>query len=250
MLCLDWPGMWHRSYYHSSCLLSFSYYVRLFGLEHRTLAGSLKAAATTHQSQHYPLTLKSGAIRSNARASQVTFLLELEIDASTYQFGGWLGVQRGPPGPTRIIFEVDDKVYIVRLAADTEPLLDGSKSLPEMMDVLSVPASCGPNLGVPISFMGVYDDCIMHTSVVGINRREGRCVLQSYFFAPLFIHTLHLHLAITNILGSNRDPYIAKAIRIISFAPIEVPVRGTLDQPLDEPEDEWEELELRRFPPQ
>ena len=158
-----------------------------------------------------------GAIRSASRAADCTFLIELEIDTETYDFGGWLGVQRGPPGPTRIIFEVDDKVYMLRMDNDMSEVLDGTRDFTEAVNCLSIPSGCTPDLGVPISFMGVYDDCIMHTALVGIKRRE----------------------------GDSRNPYIAKAIHVLSFAP-------TCGEPSEdaspgEESDEWLELNTSHF---
>ncbi|KAL9089566.1 MAG: hypothetical protein Q9159_002444 [Coniocarpon cinnabarinum] len=160
-----------------------------------------------------------GALRSSKRASDVTFLIEMEIDDATYDFGGWLGVQRGSPGPTRIICEVDDKVYIMRLTNDFDSLIDGSKTLMDAMDVLSVPSSCAPGgIEIPISFMGVYDDCIMYTCLLGIAPRA-EC---------------------------GQDPYIAKGINVITFAPTPEEM-NELSGDTEEVENVWEEVNMRDF---
>ena len=158
------------------------------------------------------------AIRSLEEAHLRTYIIEMEIDSATFDFGGWLSIKRGPPGPTRIICEVDDKIYIFRLPHDFNPLhLDG-RILPDFMSVISIPSTCTPtNVEVPVSFMGVYDDCIMHTCLMGVLAREQNA----------------------------REPYIAKAIRVVSFAPILDEADGVSSCP--EEDDVWEDVDLRKF---
>ena len=156
------------------------------------------------------------AIRSHADAAQCTVMFELEINSSTYDYGGWLSLQRGPPGSTRVIFEVDEKIYLVRVKGGPDDILNVDD--PGTFDVLAIPSTFAPHQDIPISFMGIYDDCIMHTVLLNVKGQD----------------------------GAVREPYLTKAIRVVSFAPLEQYVITARDDELRSrpkaPDDEWVDI--------
>lgn len=87
----------------------------------------------------------------------VTSIVECEpSNGAEFDLGGWLSIREigGGGGGKRVLFEIRNKIYILTLDADAAittaaPVLVATTSLPD--------------LGVPVSFMGVYDDCIMST---------------------------------------------------------------------------------------
>ncbi|ETS81120.1 hypothetical protein PFICI_06122 [Pestalotiopsis fici W106-1] len=94
------------------------------------------------------------ALRSDADLAAVTSIIECEpSNGAEFDLGGWLSISE-TAGGKRVLFEIRNKIYILTLDANaaitTEaPVLVATTSLPD--------------LGVPVSFMGVYDDCIMST---------------------------------------------------------------------------------------
>lgn len=95
-----------------------------------------------------------GALADPARFAATTAILHTEGDGSTFELGGWLTLKNG-----RAAFEIIDNVYIFTLP-------DFGK-LPEVGEaqrpIWATPISSAQQLAVPVSFMGLYDDCIMHT---------------------------------------------------------------------------------------
>ncbi|KAI4742912.1 hypothetical protein E4T50_06699 [Aureobasidium sp. EXF-12298] len=95
-----------------------------------------------------------GALADPARFQTTTAILHTEGDGSTFELGGWLTLKNG-----RAAFEIIDNIYIFGLPDFGE--------LPEVGDaqrpIWATPISSAPQLAVPVSFMGLYDDCIMHT---------------------------------------------------------------------------------------
>lgn len=99
------------------------------------------------------------ALRSESDFVAVTSMIECEPGNSTdFDLGGWLSIHETPAGK-RIICEIKNRIYILPLGVDGELTTE----LPVLVATTSLPA-----LGVPVSFMGVYDDCIMSTfTIVG-----------------------------------------------------------------------------------
>lgn len=94
------------------------------------------------------------ALRSEDDFAAVTSLIECEPSTGAdFDLGGWLSIHKTPAGK-RILLEIKNRIYILRL--DPQDLLD--IKLP-----ILVATTSSPSLGVPVSFMGVYDDCIMST---------------------------------------------------------------------------------------
>lgn len=94
------------------------------------------------------------ALRSDDDFVALTSIIECEPSTvSDFELGGWLSIHETPAGK-RVIFEVKNRIYILRLGPDGDLMLTS----PVLVATTSSPA-----LGVPVSFMGIYDDCIMST---------------------------------------------------------------------------------------
>lgn len=84
-------------------------------------------------------------------------VVECESDGTSFDLGGWLSVKGH-----RVMFEIQDRVYV--LALDDEGRMQDPESITK--GNYSLRTSSAPQLAVPVSFMGLYDDCIMHTYTV------------------------------------------------------------------------------------
>jgi hypothetical protein len=94
------------------------------------------------------------ALRGDADFAAVTSIVECEPSSGAdFDFGGWLSIHKTPAGK-RILCEIKNRIYILPLGAEGEV----TTTLSVMVATTSL-----PSLGVPVSFMGVYDDCIMST---------------------------------------------------------------------------------------
>lgn len=103
--------------------------------------------------------------------------VECDSDGSTFDFGGWLSVEDG-----RVLFEIEGgQVYVLGLDDDNKVLVDNEKR-----PSFSFPTGFTSQLAVPVSFMGIFDDCILTTYTI-------------------------------TSLGQRQLP--TKAIRVLSFAP-------------------------------
>ncbi|KAI1504851.1 hypothetical protein F5X99DRAFT_370082 [Biscogniauxia marginata] len=132
------------------------------------------------------------ALRGQDEFASVTSLIECNPSGESFDLGGWLHIYE-TIGGKKIIFEIQETLYIISL--DAEGRLDPKKA------ALAAHTCTAPELAVPASFMGIYDDCIMST------------------FTTLGI----------DILVPYRDDYgdyerraihfPTKAIRVLSFAP-------------------------------
>jgi hypothetical protein len=97
--------------------------------------------------------LKNGPT-SLATQSQI---LECESDGSSFDLGGWLSVRNH-----RIMFEVQDRIYIIALDEDNRIRVEDGEVRPSY----ALLTSSAPQLAVPVSFMALYDDAIMTTYTV------------------------------------------------------------------------------------
>lgn len=95
-----------------------------------------------------------GALADPARFASTTAILHTEGDGSTFELGGWLTLKNG-----RAAFEIIDNVYIITLPEFGRLPEVGEAQRP----IWATPISSAQQLAVPVSFMGIYDDCIMHT---------------------------------------------------------------------------------------
>lgn len=94
------------------------------------------------------------ALRSEADLAAVTSIIECEpSNGAEFDLGGWLSIHE-TAGGRRVLFEIKNKIYIMRLKENATVDLQA----PVLITTTSL-----PDLGVPVSFMGVYDDCIMST---------------------------------------------------------------------------------------
>jgi len=95
-----------------------------------------------------------GALADPARFASSTAILHTEGDGSTFELGGWLTLKNG-----RAAFEIIDNVYVFTL-----PDFGNLPEVGEMQKpIWATPISSAQQLAVPVSFMGIYDDCIMYT---------------------------------------------------------------------------------------
>jgi len=98
------------------------------------------------------------ALTSASSFQEVTANLECDTDGSTFDLGGWLAV-RGH----KLMFENRDRAYIIGLNDDdTLKTHDDSPQRPSY----AYATSSAAQLAVPVSFMGIYDDCVMSTYTV------------------------------------------------------------------------------------
>ncbi|KAG9564668.1 hypothetical protein KCU71_g4944, partial [Aureobasidium melanogenum] len=95
-----------------------------------------------------------GALADPARFKETTAILHTEGDGSTFELGGWLSLKNG-----RCLFEIIDSIYVFTLPDFGQLPATGEAQRP----IWATPISSAPQLAVPVSFMGIYDDCIMHT---------------------------------------------------------------------------------------
>jgi hypothetical protein len=98
------------------------------------------------------------ALTSASDHEQVTYNLECESDGSTFDLGGWLAIR-----DHKVMFEIQDRAYIIGLNDDnTLSTHEENPQRPSWMYATSSAAQ----LAVPVSFMGIYDDCVMSTYTV------------------------------------------------------------------------------------
>ena len=101
-----------------------------------------------------------GAIRSDARARETMAVVEFECSSERFEFGGWLSIHNN-----RVLFEVEDTVNILTLPPNLgQPgclLPFGPSHRPSVFAMsTATPARTGAS---PVSWMGLFDDCIMST---------------------------------------------------------------------------------------
>lgn len=98
------------------------------------------------------------ALASQAGFKEVTANLECDSDGSTFDLGGWLAIRSH-----KLMFETQDRAYIVGLNDDdTIKAHDENPQRPSY----AYATSSAAQLAVPVSFMGIYDDCVMTTYTV------------------------------------------------------------------------------------
>jgi hypothetical protein len=95
-----------------------------------------------------------GALADPVLFQATTAIIHTEGDGSTFELGGWLTLRNG-----RAAFEVIDNVYIFSLPEFGQLPKTGEEQRP----IWATSISSAPQLAVPVSFMGIYDDCIMYT---------------------------------------------------------------------------------------
>ncbi|KAK5684842.1 tRNA pseudouridine synthase 1 [Elasticomyces elasticus] len=142
------------------------------------------------------------ALQGDYRDSVV---VESEYDNTDFDLGGWLSVK-----DHRIMFEVRDLIYILGLDDDNRVQIQeagqGAKSRPSY----ALSTSSAPQLStVPVSFMALFDDCLVSTYAT-LDWRE----TDGHIPADQAAH-----------LGPAHDVFPTQTIRIVSFAP-EVPARS------------------------
>ena len=98
------------------------------------------------------------ALASTAGFKEVTANVECDSNGTTFDLGGWLAIRSH-----KIMFETQDRAYIVGLNDDnTVKAHDENPQRPSY----AYATSSAAQLAVPVSFMGIYDDCIMTTYTV------------------------------------------------------------------------------------
>jgi len=138
-----------------------------------------------------------GALQSSERFARRTAIVECASDGSTFDLGGWLSIRNN-----RILFEIKDRIYIMTLPDPSESALPvvGEKQL----SIYAVAQNATLQLSVPVSFMAVWDDCLMFTYAT-LGLREHR-------------HP-HGHRNVDEEGRTRLRAFPTKAIRILSLAP-------------------------------
>jgi hypothetical protein len=98
------------------------------------------------------------ALASTAGFKEVTANLECDSNGTTFDLGGWLAIRSH-----KIMFETQDRAYIVGLNNDNT--IKAHDENPERPSYAYATSSAA-QLAVPVSFMAIYDDCVMATYTV------------------------------------------------------------------------------------
>ncbi|KAF2718722.1 hypothetical protein K431DRAFT_230287 [Polychaeton citri CBS 116435] len=75
-------------------------------------------------------------------------------DTSNFDLGGWLCIHNN-----RILFEIRERIYILSLDENSNLQTGAEPARPSF----ACSTSSAVELAVPVSFMALYDDCVMHT---------------------------------------------------------------------------------------
>lgn len=95
------------------------------------------------------------ALHSTQDLASVTAVVECEPNGdSNFDLGGWLSIHETVAGK-RVMFEVKERIYFISLGEE------GRLSMRK--PGFAVAPSIAPQITVPVSFMAVYDDCLMST---------------------------------------------------------------------------------------
>ncbi|KKY24351.1 hypothetical protein UCRPC4_g02461 [Phaeomoniella chlamydospora] len=95
-----------------------------------------------------------GALSKPETAEATSAIIETEETGIHFDLGGWLSVYND-----RVLFEVNDAVYIFTLSTDSKlPKADENQP-----PIFATQTSSGNAYAVPVSFMAVFDDCLMFT---------------------------------------------------------------------------------------
>lgn len=95
------------------------------------------------------------ALKSEQAFAAHAYIVECVTADMTFDLGGWLSVRNH-----RVMFEIQDQVYVLGLT-DSDKVTSDEKSIPRPSFAFAT--SLEARLAVPISFMSLYDDCIMTT---------------------------------------------------------------------------------------
>ena len=100
------------------------------------------------------------ALRNHKNFEDSAALIECEreSDDSSFDIGGWLSVH-----DNRMMFEVRGRIYVVALGGDGQVL---TSEHPNRRPSHCFSTSSATQLAVPVSFMALWDDCIMSTYTV------------------------------------------------------------------------------------
>ena len=102
------------------------------------------------------------ALASTVGFKEVTANLECDSNGTTFDLGGWLAIRSH-----KVMFETQDRAYVVGLNDDnTIKAHDESPERPSY----AYATSSAAQLAVPVSFMAIYDDCVMSTYTVSSSR--------------------------------------------------------------------------------
>lgn len=95
------------------------------------------------------------ALRSPQDFASVAAVVECEPSGDTnFDLGGWLSIHE-TVGGMRVLFEVKERMYILSLGDEGELVTDKT--------AFAIAPSIAPQIAVPVSYMAVYDDCLMST---------------------------------------------------------------------------------------
>lgn len=94
------------------------------------------------------------ALQDRASFDASTSVVECDSDGSTFDLGGWLSVNNH-----RVMFEIEERIYVLGLDDDDRVVPAPQQSRPSF----HFASSLSPQLAVPVSFMALYEDCIMTT---------------------------------------------------------------------------------------
>ena len=87
-------------------------------------------------------------------------IIETDSNGSSFDLGGWLSFR-----DNRIMFEILDRVYVIALGTGSVVY---ASDTPGTRPSYSFVTSSAAHLAVPVSFMALFDDCIMSTHTVSL----------------------------------------------------------------------------------
>ncbi|CAN9332610.1 unnamed protein product [Alternaria alternata] len=122
------------------------------------------------------------ASKNLARYSQI---LQCDSDGSSFDLGGWLSVRNH-----RIMFEIMNRAYVVAL--DGKNRISLEEQATGHASSYCYLNSSAPQLACPISFMALYDDCIMSTYATLGERRDGTTARNIRLFPTKTIRIISL----------------------------------------------------------
>lgn len=103
------------------------------------------------------------SLQDNEKMATHSSIVECDSDGSTFDFGGWLSVR-----DKRVLFEIEGgQVYVLGLDENNKVAVEN-----ESRPSFSFDTGKNCQLAVPVSFMAIYDDCVMTTYTITTHARQ------------------------------------------------------------------------------
>lgn len=104
------------------------------------------------------------AIKGPEELKATASMVECEDDGGrNFERGGWLSVR-----DNRVMFEIVNRIYVIALESDGNIIVSAEKAT-RSRSSFCLPKGSAQQFEVPVSFMALYDDCII--SIYGVSQR-------------------------------------------------------------------------------